>query len=139
MPAISYETSELLLKIAFLIGAITDLLAIFPMLSKRVGSYIFGSKSINKDVGYNYAMGLGASLMAGWTALLFWGSIMPMQRRDLLIITVAPVILGIMISTIKAAKNKYLSKCRIIPLIIHLSLVSIYYIFAYISSMQFGN
>ena len=70
MTFITYETSELLLRIAFIIGAATDFLAIFPMLSQRIGSFLFGSKTITKDDGYIYAMRIGASLMAGWTVLL---------------------------------------------------------------------
>ncbi|MGB3211410.1 MAG: hypothetical protein WBB19_11955 [Desulforhopalus sp.] len=39
--------------------------------------------------GYRLAMYIGAMFMAGWTVILGWGALKPIERRDLLIITSA--------------------------------------------------
>lgn len=46
------------------------------------------------------ALGMGAALMFGWTALLVWGSQQPVQRRGILLLTVVPVILGLVLTTL---------------------------------------
>jgi hypothetical protein len=40
-------------------------------------------------------MGMGASLMLGWTALLLWADRSPMERKGVLLLTVLPVIAGL--------------------------------------------
>lgn len=138
MPIVSLKTVILLMKIAFLVGAITDGLAIIPMLSRRVGAALFSGDSSGKDTAsYRYAMGIAASLMAGWTILLLWGSINPIERRDILILTVFPVIIGIVLATIIAARQNIVRPSRVIPLWIHLGIVSLFYILVYILSTPY--
>lgn len=132
MALISLETVTLLLRISFLVGAITDGLAIIPMVFPSVGSTLFGGNSSSRFSGeYRFAMGIGASLMAGWTLLLIWGSIDPIGRRDILIFTLIPVVIGIIASTVIAVNKHVISLNRIIPLWIHLSLVSILFMVSY--------
>lgn len=80
MPTVSLETATLLVKIAFLVGAVTDGLAIIPMLSRRAGVAIFGGDASKDSAAYRYAMGIGAALMAGWTVLLLWGAALDTSR-----------------------------------------------------------
>ncbi len=46
---------------------------------------------------YRYAMALAGSLMLGWTILLLWANLRPVERRGVLLITNV-VILGLMAS-----------------------------------------
>jgi hypothetical protein len=39
-------------------------------------------------------MRYGAPLMVGWTVLLFWANLRPVERRDVLLITAFPVVVG---------------------------------------------
>jgi predicted neutral ceramidase superfamily lipid hydrolase len=137
MPTISLETATLLLRIAFLAGALTDGLAIIPMVSRRVASAVFGGKVSEDNVAYQYAMGIGSSLMAGWTLLLLWGAANPIERRDLLLLTVFPVVAGIVFATVIAVRNRVVSLSRVLPLWIHLSVVSLFYIMAFVLSLPF--
>ena len=55
-----------------------------------------------------YGMRYGAPLMAGWTVLLLWGLADPVARRSLLLITVVPVVLGLMLNDTVAARRGFL-------------------------------
>jgi hypothetical protein len=139
VPTVSLETATLLVKVAFLVGAITDGIAIIPMLSRRAGVAIFGGDASKNSAAYRYAMGIGAALMAGWTVLLLWGAANPIERRDILLLTVFPVITGIVLATVVAARNRIVLPSRVVPLWIHLGFVSIFYIVAYVLSFPFSR
>jgi hypothetical protein len=139
MTTVSKETATLLIQIAFLVGAITDGLAIIPMLSSRVGVALFGGGSSLNSAKHRYGMGIAASLMAGWTLLLLWGAADPIERRDILLLTVFPVITGIIIATVLAVRNRILLFSRMIPLCIHLGIVCLLYILSYILSIPFAS
>ena len=136
---ISKETATLLINIAFWIGAVTDGLAILPMLSRRVGAKLFGGDLSDNDFKYRYAMLIAASLMAGWTLLLLWGIGSPMERRGILLLTVFPVITGIVLAFVFAVKLRLVKISRVIPLWIHLGGVSIYYVAVYVLSIPFAQ
>jgi undecaprenyl pyrophosphate phosphatase UppP len=137
-PAWSGDDVALLLRAAFLIGALTDGLAIVPMLSSRVGGALFGGDPGRASREYRYAMGIGASLMAGWTVLLLWGAASPFERRDLLVLTVFPVVAGIVAASVVASRRGVVKAARMVPLWIHLSLISALYLVAYRLSAPFA-
>ncbi len=139
MPSVSYETAVLLVRIAFLVGAITDGLAIIPMLSRRVGVALFGGDASRNSADYRYAMGVGASLMAGWTMLLLWAAASPIERRAVLLLTIFPVVTGIFVATGVAARRGVLRASRVVPLWIHLGLVSLFYVAVYVLSIPFSR
>lgn len=138
MSSVSIETVTLLARAAFWVGAVTDGLAILPMLSRRIGVALFGGDPSGGSAEYRFAMGMGASLMAGWTLLLFWGAESPIERRGLLLLTVCPVIAGIVLATVIAARRGVVLVSRLIPLWIHLSLVSTFYCVVYALSSPFA-
>ena len=126
MQPLPTETLTLLARIAFLVAAITDALALVPMLLPRVGAALFGGDSSRATPEYRYAMNLAAALMAGWTVLLFWGAAQPIERRDVLFIVVCPSILGIVSASVAAARRGVIQVRRMVPLWIHLAVLSGY-------------
>ena len=64
---------------------------------------------------FGYAMRTGAPLMAGWTVLLLWADRKPLERRGVLLITVAPVIAGLMANDTYAARAGHLSAMSVAP------------------------
>jgi len=125
------KNNSTLLRVCFLIGAVTDGLAILPMLLPSVGTLLFGGDFERLGVEYRYAMGIGASLMAGWTVLLVWGSLKPIERRDILIITIFPVVTGIILATLYGIQQHVIELWRSMPLLIHLGFVSALYVYSY--------
>jgi len=139
MISVSLDTATTMLRISFLVGAITDGLAIIPMVFPRIGSVLFGGDLTRLGPEYHYAMGIGASLMAGWTALLIWGAISPIERRDILLLTLVPVITGIIAATVAAVRNRVVLRSRVIPLWIHLGFLSILFVVSYVLSFCVTN
>lgn len=137
MPTVSLETIMLLLRIAFVAGAVTDGLAVIPMLSRRIGIALVGGDSSRDKMEYRFAWGVGAALMAGWTLLLLWGALSPITRRDILLLTVFPAMAGIVLVTVIAARRGLVSVARMVPLWIHLGTVSLFYILVYVLSIPF--
>ena len=135
MATISIKTITLLLRVAFWVGAVTDGLAVIPMISRRIGAAVFGGDRSRDNIEYRFAMGIGAALMAGWTLLLLWGAASPIARRDILLLTVFPVIAGIVLATVLAARRGLISVSRTVPLWIHLGAVSLFYITVYVLSI----
>jgi hypothetical protein len=116
-----------LLRISYWIGAILDGLMIIPMLFPKVGGVLFGIPDFNPGVEYKYAMGVGASLMAGWTILLIWADRKPIERKGVLLITVFPVLLGLIVAGIYAvAQNLIPIEKMILTWIIQILLITLF-------------
>lgn len=101
-----------LLRTAFLAGAVTDGLALVPMLSPSMARLLWGFD----DVGgaYRFAMGYGASLMAAWTVLLAWAYRRPTERAFVAALTVL-VIYGLVATEIMAVATGTLPAWRMAP------------------------
>jgi len=101
-----------MLRRAFLLGAITDALALIPMLSPSMASLLWGFQGTSGS--YRFAMGYGASLMLGWTMLLLWAYQRPIERRFVAALTVL-VIYGLLATEIHAVASGDLALWRMVP------------------------
>ena len=85
----------IIIKITYIVGIILDGLMGIDMFS-----YTFFGKSIylqNQNIPISSddtqpVMMLGTALMIGWTFLLLWGLLKPIERKGTLIITAFPVV-----------------------------------------------
>lgn len=107
-----HERQAKLLRRAFLLGAITDAAALVPMLVPRAAGLFWGFDDASGA--YRFAMGYGASLMLGWTALLLWAYRRPIDRRFVAALTVL-VIYGLVLTEIVAVLSGHLEAWRMIP------------------------
>ncbi len=119
------------LRICFVIGAVTDGLAIIPMLFPDIRSHLLGGSVSSHSPEYRYAMGIGASLMAGWTTLLIWAALRPIERRGVLVFTIFPVVAGIASALVYGIQKDMAELRRTIPVLVHLSFISVLYLYAY--------
>lgn len=106
------DRRERLLRIAFLAGAVTDALALVPMLSPRMAHILWGFDDVGAP--YRFAMGYGATLMAGWTGLLLWAHRRPLERAFVAALTVF-VIYGLAATEAAAVVAGALPAWRMIP------------------------
>jgi hypothetical protein len=101
-----------LLKAAFIAGAITDALALVPMLVPQAAALMWGFDAAGSE--YRFAMGYGAALMAGWTGLLLWAYQSPYERRFVAALTVF-VIYGLALTEIVAVASGAMAAWRMVP------------------------
>ena len=112
------------LRISYWVGAITDGIATFRMLFPKIA---YG-------VEYRYALGLGASLMLGWTFLLVWADRKPLERKGVLLLTVFPVITGILLAEIYSVTKGLITFEKMLRTGIFLVALIALFIFSYFNA-----
>jgi len=105
-------TEERLLRTAFVAGAVTDAGALVPMLVPAFARLLWGFDDPSGS--YRFAMGYGASLMLGWTALLVWAWRRPLERRAVAALTVL-VIYGLVVTEVLAVRAAAMPAWRMVP------------------------
>lgn len=84
-----------LLRAAFIAGAVIDGVWVVPMLIPEIGLPLYGMSGSGLTPPLRYALQVGAALMAGWTALLAWAAVKPLERRAVALMTLLPVKVGL--------------------------------------------
>lgn len=103
---------ERLLRIAFLVGALTDGAAVLPLAIPRLATLMWGLKGSGGS--YVLVAGYAAVLMLGWTVLLLWARTSPIERAFVAELTFL-VIVGLVIAEIAAVEAGGLLAGRMIP------------------------
>jgi hypothetical protein len=85
----------LFIKGTYWIGIGADALWAVGLFFPSVFALLVGRPDFNVDLQVRLAMGIGGSLMTGWTFLLLWAFLKPVERRGVLLLTACPVIVGI--------------------------------------------
>ncbi len=100
-------------RFAYWLGIIGDLVAAVFMLFPQLDKGSFNSGVISNAV---FALGArrGAHLMIGWTALLLWADRKPVERKDILLITLCPVEAGRLVYLIYARVAGFISSGQLI-------------------------
>jgi hypothetical protein len=129
----------LFIRICFYIGAAADLAANLPLLFPEIAGKLFGISGFSAGNNYLYVSRIGASLMAGWTLLLIWGSLMPVERKGILLLTVFPVLSGLIISSILAVASGLIEIKFMAPLWIFYAIILPLFIIAYLSAYRINK
>jgi hypothetical protein len=79
-----------ILKLSYLLGAITDFVVFLMMIFPQFASSFWGFESFTEE--YYFAMGLGAPLMLAWTLLLLWAYKKPVERKTIVLLTILAII-----------------------------------------------
>jgi len=91
-----------MLRLMFILGAAVDgAIAVSWFLiasGSQIPNILNGYTGTGSD--YQLAMYVGAMFMAGWTILLAWGAIKPVERRDLLLITSVLLFLSVIVELV---------------------------------------
>jgi hypothetical protein len=83
------------IKGTYWIGIGADALWAVGLFFPSVFALLVGRPDFDVDLQVRLAMGVGGSLMTGWTFLLLWAFLKPVERRGVLLLTACPVIVGI--------------------------------------------
>ena len=124
------------LRISYWAGASLDALAALSMLSPEVFAATNGLQNFHPGIEYRYAMGMGASLMLGWTALLLWADRKPLERKGVLLITLQPVVLGLALNEIVAVRGGFLSIWMTVPVWFVQAVITSLFIFSYLNARR---
>lgn len=87
------------LKIAFLIGAVADgAIAIewFLISLGLVDLPVHPSFFVGSGQDFQYVLSIGGLFMMGWAFLLYWGSLRPIERRGVLLLTAVLLFIAIL-------------------------------------------
>ena len=125
------EKAVRLLRISCWTGAVIDGLVAIPMLLEAGLGITSPITGYQPTVEYRYAMGIGASLMLGWTALLLYAGREPLHRKGILVITVFPVITGIILAHLYALYAGYFPATVVIAVVILLVSLSALLLYSY--------
>jgi hypothetical protein len=122
------------LRISYWTGAIIDALAAVQMLSPKIFAVTNNLNNFQPAIEYRYAMGMGASLMAGWTVLLLWADRKPLERKGILGITIIPVILGMFLNEIVGVQSQFISTGTMAPIWILQIVLMLLFGFSYLNA-----
>ncbi len=125
-----------LLKILFYIGAIVDFIATIPLLFPKIAQSGFGLEPFQVSQDYMYTSRMAAALMLGWGVLLIWGSIKPIERKGLLLITLFPVVSGMIISSILVVNSGLIQPKFMISAWVYYALLTPAYIYGYLTASK---
>ena len=103
------ENDILFLRISYWLGAIIDAIVGIAMIYPPFFAMMEGFTAFNPGIDYTFAMGYGAPLMFGWTALLIWCDRKPVERKEILLITMFPVISGIYLNRLIGLSTGFVS------------------------------
>lgn len=122
------------LRISYWLGAIADGLSVIPMLFPDILGFAYGIPNFNPGIDYNYAMWIGIPLMLGWTFLLIWADQKPVERKGVLLLTVFPVLFGLVIGQVLAVISNFITLERMVPLWLFQTTATILFIFSYVNA-----
>ena len=102
------------------IGVCADALWSVALVCPSLYGILIGQPQLQTDLFLRLTMGIGASLMMGWTLLLAWTAKNPVERKAVLLLTAFPILFGLIIVTTtglingNAANIWILVKCAIL-------------------------
>jgi hypothetical protein len=128
-----------LLHAAYRIGAAADGATLVPLLVPKAAAAMLGISRFAPGPDYRYATAVGTALMAGWTALLLWADREPLQRRGILLLTVCPVLMGLIAAGGYAIGSGLVRWPHLLPVFAFQVAVSALYIAAFLRARAFEH
>ena len=87
----------ILIKMPYWLGIFIDAIWAIALIYPALFRVLTGLSDFNPDVHVRLVMGIGASLMTGWTFLLMWAVREPVKRRFVIFLTAVPVVSGMLL------------------------------------------
>lgn len=103
------------MRVSYWIYAAFELMALIPMLSPTLFGNVMGVPDFHPGSDYMYAMGVAAVFTLAWVLLLIWASYKPVERKGVILLTIAPVLVGNMLCGLYAASSGFVPPTTMIP------------------------
>jgi len=107
-----------LLFACYWIGIIADAVATVLLFSPAAASLVLQPQPFEISAAYLYVSRVAGGLMLGWTVLLFWGQLKPIERADVLLMTLFPVVGTLAIAAILVVQSGQISLSSILPMFV---------------------
>ena len=107
-----------LLVISYWIGIVADAVATVLLFSPAIAKFVLQPQPFEISAAYLYITRIAGALMLGWTVLLFWAQLKPVERADILLITLFPVVTLLGVAAVLVAKSNQISFSSLLPMFI---------------------
>ncbi|HET9910986.1 MAG TPA: hypothetical protein VFQ13_03800 [Anaerolineales bacterium] len=107
-----------LLFLSYWIGIVADGLATVVLFSPTVANMVFQPRTFEISANFLYVSRIAGALMLGWTVLLFWAQLKPIERADILLITLFPVVTLLAAAAGLVVQSNEIAISRILPMFI---------------------
>ncbi len=112
-----------LLIASYWMGILADALATVLLFSPTVANLVFQPRTFGISANYLYVSRIAGALMLGWTVLLFWAQLKPIERADILLITLFPVVTLLVVAAGLVVQANEIAISRLLPMFIFYSVV----------------
>ena len=119
-----------LLRLSYWIGAFADLIVGIAMVYPKFLALALRLEEPPLAIETRCALGIGASMMFGWTVLLLWADRKPFERKGVLVLTVV-VILGLALTIIYGFLGGYIPLASAVSVWVFQTFLIVLFLFAY--------
>ena len=120
-----------LLRLSYWVGAIADLVVGIAMVYPKFLAQVLRLEKPPLEIETRCALGIGATLMFGWTALLLWADRRPLERKGVLLLTVA-VILGLAFTVLYGFLGGYIPLASAVAVWVFQTFLIVVFLSAYL-------
>jgi hypothetical protein len=106
------------LIISYWIGIVADAVATVLLFSPNIANFVLQPQPFEISAAYLYITRIAGALMLGWTVLLFWAQLKPIERADILLITLFPVVTLLALAAVLVAKSNQISISNLLPMFV---------------------
>jgi hypothetical protein len=105
-----------LLIMSYWIGIVADASATVLLFVPSVAKAVLEPKPFEASDIYLYVTRVAGALMFGWTVLLLWAVMKPIERSDILIITLFPVVTLLAVAAVLVGKSGQILTPKLLPM-----------------------
>ncbi|ABQ26613.1 hypothetical protein [Geotalea uraniireducens] len=109
---------KVLLITSYWIGIVADVVASLLLFSPTVANSVLQPLPFEISPVYLYVSRVAGALMLGWTVLLFWAQKKPIERADILLITLFPVVSILAIAAVLVAMSQFIALPKLMPMFV---------------------
>jgi hypothetical protein len=107
-----------LLITSYWIGIVADAAATLMLFSPTFANVILRTQPFEVTPMYLYVSRVAGALMLGWTVLLFWAQLKPIERAGILLITLFPVVTVLAGAAVLVAKSDQIPVSSMMPMFV---------------------
>jgi hypothetical protein len=84
----------------------------------------------------NFGLVIASALMWGWTVLLIWADRKPLERKGVLLLTVFPVVFGLVANNVYAATSGLIAVQSVLHSLVIQCILSVLFLFSYFNARK---